>query len=308
MHKWLNDLIRRAPDGEGAGGEGAGGTGGEGGGGTGEGGGAGSGGEGGAWHAGLELPDEDRQFIETKGYKTPGDLVKAYRDAEAYQGRSIALPGEDAKPEDWGKLWNRLGRPETADGYRFDGVDLSKLDDNAKAALDWFKAQAHDQGLTTRQAASLYAATTRRGAEQREAAQKAVDDELAALDAEWGGAAEGNKELAKRAAQALGMTAEQIDALGAAMGSQVGIMKSLHQLAGKLEQAGVLPAGPHTGQGGGGLALGPEEAKRKIDAIYADPEHPYHRDNKRDPDRLAAVEEVRQLHEIAHPDQKGAAA
>ena len=44
------------------------------------------------------IPEAERKGAEK--FKTPADLWKAYQGLEAYQGRSLAVPADDAKDED----------------------------------------------------------------------------------------------------------------------------------------------------------------------------------------------------------------
>ncbi len=95
-----------------------------------------------------------REWIGTKGYKSVGDLAKAARDAESLIGSSIRVPGADAKDEDWTKVFARLGRPETPDGYeiaRPESLPEDAFAENAKA----LKEVAHKAGLTPRQAKAV---------------------------------------------------------------------------------------------------------------------------------------------------------
>lgn len=98
-----------------------------------------------------------REWIGTAGIKDVSALAEKARGAEALIGRSVQIPGAEAKPEDWDKFYGKLGRPENADGYEF------KLPENLPAELPYdgefagsFKAEAHKEGLTGKQAANLH--------------------------------------------------------------------------------------------------------------------------------------------------------
>ena len=97
-----------------------------------------------------------REWIGTKGYKSVSDVAKAAQNAESLIGRSIQLPGDDAKPEDVDKYISKATekyRPKDANGYEFrlpDGVpkEMPYDGDGAKE----FKSVAHEIGLTAKQA------------------------------------------------------------------------------------------------------------------------------------------------------------
>lgn len=114
---------------------------------------AGSGGGGADWTTGLD--EGAKTHVATKGYKTPGDVVKAHIEAERLIGtKRLAAPAENWKPEQWDSLYSELGRPVKADGYTLPDVKLPdglKLDDDVKIVRDL----AHKMGLNQRQAGML---------------------------------------------------------------------------------------------------------------------------------------------------------
>lgn len=123
-----------------------------------------------------------REWIGTKGYKSVGDLAKAALNAESLIGRSVQIPGDDAKPEDWDKVFRRLGAPEKADGYEFKKPD--GLPDGFKYDEDFaksFREVAHKIGLPKKQAAALhdFYVTASLEAEKAEADAKTATAEAA---------------------------------------------------------------------------------------------------------------------------------
>lgn len=112
--------------------------------------------------AGLETGARD--WVGTKGYKTNGDVVSALQNAESLIGKSIQLPGADAKPEDWDKVYDRLGRPKDA-AYEFklpEGLPETFAYDGERAKA--FKSVAHKAGLTQKQAAIIHDEETKANA------------------------------------------------------------------------------------------------------------------------------------------------
>lgn len=141
--------------------------------------------------AGLETGARD--WVGTKGYKTVADVVTAAQNAESLIGRSVQIPDDKSKPEDRERFFNRLGRPEKADGYELklpDGVPKDMPYDADFATT--FKADAHKLGLTQAQAAGVhdlyvgsYAKAFRAAADAMVADATAA---TAALEKEFGGA------------------------------------------------------------------------------------------------------------------------
>lgn len=57
------------------------------------------------------------------------------------------LPGEDASPEDWQKVWQKMGAPESPAGYEVPEVP----DEALKSALDSIRDKIHTVGITAKQ-------------------------------------------------------------------------------------------------------------------------------------------------------------
>ena len=121
----------------------------------------------------LELPQElsagiPQEILSDPSIQRYNDLSSVFKgviEGAKYQGRSVALPAEDAKPEDIDK-WKSEHLPkfsrvlETAPGraadYEFavEGVDPKVIVDDK--LTDAFRATAHKLGLSKTQAGGLY--------------------------------------------------------------------------------------------------------------------------------------------------------
>ncbi|MDA1100814.1 MAG: hypothetical protein O2967_17720 [Proteobacteria bacterium] len=253
------------------------------------------------WHDNLGLNDDDAAYLSGKGVKSAGDFVASYRELERYQGNSIALPGAAAGPEDWARIHNRLGRPETADGYDFG--DVSGMDDAGRAELDWYRGVAHELGLSQQQAVEFVSRYAQRGAEQVQAATAARTAAeaaaLAELHAEWGAAAERNTALAAQAVRALGLSQDEVDAMAESPGGKASLARALAKIAPQLGED------VQVGKGrSGDLSLSKADAQARITGIYGDPEHPYHQADH--PGHRAAVETMQGYFQAANPAEAAA--
>lgn len=148
-----------------------------------------------------------KPVIEGDKLTDPGAAVRAYAGLKTKADGMIALPGKDAKPEDWDGVWEKLGRPKSPDEY-----DLSTFapPEGLPWSADVQKAvvgRLHKRGLTAGQLPGVLADY----AEEYVAANKqrdALADEFgrtarAGLEKEWGPKFKENYDLVNRAAKAV---------------------------------------------------------------------------------------------------------
>lgn len=250
-----------------------------------------------SWYADAELAPEDSRYLSGKGYRSLAELVGAYRALERYQGKSIAVPRANAREDEWGRVWDRLGRPQAPDGYEFAGYD--DVGETDRAWIDWFRQTAHGLGLNQRQAEGLLAAYAGRnqelGVAAEEQARAQAQAGLQALAREWGPDAAANLEQARRAVRALELDEGELASLAGAMGSDADLIRLLARLGPRLgEDVGV-------GRGRDPLALSAGQAQSRIESIYQDREHPYHDGDH--PEHGAAVQEMLRLNEILQGEE-----
>ncbi|WP_428247225.1 hypothetical protein [Ferrovibrio sp.] len=106
---------------------------------------------------GFVLSDAHNALLTTKGWMKEGKpdwnaALDGYSALERTLGADkLVLPGKDAKPEAWDAVYNKLGRPESADKYDLSGfkpTDGVPWDDGRfKAAMP----KLHALGLTQAQ-------------------------------------------------------------------------------------------------------------------------------------------------------------
>jgi hypothetical protein len=86
-------------------------------------------------------------------FKDPSALAKSWVSAQKMIGADkIVIPGKEATEEDWGNLYNKLGRPENPDKYEWKLPEGVKMDDSVAKG---FKEVAYKAGLSTKQAQAL---------------------------------------------------------------------------------------------------------------------------------------------------------
>ncbi len=182
---------------------------------------------------------------EKSGFKTHEEAFgfankfTAFKDADPEN--LVALP-KDPKPEALMPILERLGAPKDAAGYALDkieGVDKAL----AGKAGEWFQKA----GLLPWQAALIAAEQMNDAKASAEAGLKEERDgaarEDAALRLKWAGSEyTANMELAKRAAKAAGMTAEDVTYFESGVGYGR-VMEILHFFGSRLKEGDFVEGG-----------------------------------------------------------------
>jgi len=177
------------------------------------------------WYTGADA--------ETVGYITNRGLdkmkpneaalasIKAHREAEKLLGAGInnlvRLPKDANDVEGRNALFNRIGRPEKAEGYDFTGIE--GVDEGfTKFVSPLF----HANGVTKEGAREITKALLAEANRAETEAGKATEAQLAVertdLLAKWGGAADANLVVAQNAFKKLGITEEQSKAIEKVLG------------------------------------------------------------------------------------------
>ncbi len=138
------------------------------------------------------LDTGSREWVGKSGAKDVATLVKNAIHAESLIGKSVQVPDfATAKPEELNKFFDRLGRPEKADGYEFklpEGVPEGMPYDGEFAKE--FKTAAHAAGLTPKQATAAHDFYVAKQATafkaQHEAVAAKMNTATETLEKQWG--------------------------------------------------------------------------------------------------------------------------
>jgi hypothetical protein len=246
------------------------------------------------------LPEADSDtvgYVQNKKWGGPGDLLKSYKNLETVIGappdQIIRLP-KDGDEAAWAGVYERLGRPKTADEY-----DVPVPDANGDAEFaKTFKTWAHEAGLNGKQAKALAekwnAHVAGQYAKVGEDYQLKLASEESTLKKEWGAAHDQNIQIAKNAAAKFGVAPEKVEALEQVMGYAETI-KFFHGIGARMGEAQFV--GGDRGNGGGfGSILTPAQAQARIDELRGDKEWTasYLSGDK------AKVDQMRKLQEMAN--------
>lgn len=225
----------------------------EGGGGGGGGGDGGGGGGGGGpdntvkngdpgWYG--QFNEDSRSALREAGIKEPNELVSTFKSLRADMGKDrIAIPGEGATEDQVKAFRKAIGVGEKPEAYAWEDL---KTDGVNKDFLGAVQSGMHKHGVPLNAAkgfmADVLAWTTGQRQKDLEAAQTSLRQEEQQLDATWGAEAKTNRALAHRAAEALGLSKEDVAGMGGAAGYSK-VMMALQKAGVLLREASRLPGG-----------------------------------------------------------------
>lgn len=238
------------------------------------------------WHGYTEQADID--YVKTKGWSGPQDVLKSYRGAEKLIGKNpdalVVLPRAD-DPEGNRALLTKLGLPEKADAYDMK-LGLPKDAKLNEGFSKQMQGILHEAGILPSQAKTLvekYNGLTMAIQEQQ---VKDYDLNVAAdkkaLADEWRGGYDRMMTKAQTAAKSLGFDENALAAIERHYG-YAATMKLFAEIGGKLGEDTFASGEKKTEFGD---TLTPAEAKsrwdeKKLDANFMsalkDPSHPGHK-------------------------------
>jgi hypothetical protein len=248
-------------------------------------------------------------------FESPADLAKSYAELEHYRGSSIRIPSSEAGEEQlneftekllqvpgvtripaeddkagWDNIYQQLGRPGEAKGYKFDEVE-GFSDPEAEGEL---KALAHELGLSNTQAAAIHKHLATNIATESSAQAEVAEKSMAELKGEWGQAFEHKMGQAQIAAAQLEKQvpgiSEYFDNM-AAKGMDANMIRLMDVVSGLMSETGAVPSAPSVG-------VTREEARAKLQDIRDNPNHPAN--NDMDPQYENARKEVIKLYKAAY--------
>jgi len=239
----------------------------------------------------VSLSDDVKADKSLENIKDINALAKSYIHAQKMVGSDkIPVPNKYATEDDWNAVYEKLGRPKTADGYKFDLPQDKQVDE---VSLKEFSSQAHKLGLLPNQAQGMvkfYNEITAKSLQDADSkALAARETSTKELKQEWGQAFDQKVSQAATLAKSVGAT-ELLDtnlADGTKLGDHPVMIKAFAELANKMGEDSIV-------QASGPTYLTPNQIEKQIgeltqtDSAYWDKNHTNHE---------AAVQEVLALRE-----------
>lgn len=244
------------------------------------------------------LPDDIREDVNLTKFDSVEALAKSYMHASSMIGRDkIPMPKTD---EEWAEVYNKLGRPESAEQYEIaleEGLH-EDINENLKNSIPWFKEVAHSLGLSHKQASAFHTEYVNFVKKQMEENQVLVKEQMSettqALKLEYGQAYNTKLHLANRAMDRFGGPGLVEKLAKSGLGRDPEVVKAFVQIGELIsEDLGLDKNGEPTNT--------PAELQDQIEDLqsqgaYLDDTHPQH---------ARVVKQVQALMERLYPAEPG---
>jgi len=240
------------------------------------------------------ISEEFRQDPNIEKFTEIDALAKSYINATKMIGQDkVAVPNKNSTEDQWNEVYDKLGRPESADKYSLDvKSDVVPFDDGA---VKQFAENAHKLGLSNKQAQGVleFYKTSMEGTAQ----QSKVDTETAQVQAEqelrqeWGREFESNVQRAGALAKA-NMNPDILDLelkSGIRVGDHPELIKGFAKIASMMSEDKIVsPESDGTNKS--------SDIESEISTITNNTDGPYW--NKGHPDHDKVVQQVYTLREM----------
>ena len=244
------------------------------------------------WKANLS--DEIKADKSLENINDIESLAKSYVHAQKMVGADkIPVPNKFATDKDWDAVYEKLGRPKTAEEYKFNLPEDQKVDE---AALKNFSTQAHKLGLLPGQAEGMVKFYNEMiGNELAQADSIATSQRekaITELKTEWGQAYDQKLQQANNVVANVfpkGFMDTNLED-GTKLGDHPAVIKAFATLAGKMGEDNIV-------QASGPTMMTPRQIDKEIASLQA-PGSAYW--DKNHPNHQIAVEEVQALFEQKH--------
>lgn len=266
--------------------------------------------------------EEHNSFIESKGFKSPDDVIKSYANLERMVGNSVRIPPADASPEAKqefynkikevegvaiissdeearAELFNKLGRPESADQYKLQEIIDQEVMQGVpyiNEELESFQGLAHEIGLTKEQAAKLVEMRSSQLKQiiSNDGMQRAESEK--ALKSMWGTDYENRLNAAKQMARTYAekYPDQMGELINGPAGNNPAFLNMLAEMASTYKEKG------HEGLAQAQFGITPEQALTKIADRRADSGFMKAYTDDRHPGHAKAVQELTKLYQIAN--------
>jgi len=242
------------------------------------------------------LPEDLRENPNFSKYSSMESFAKGHLNAVSMLGKEPEIKVPDNEDEK-GEFYNKLGRPDTNEGYEFKSFDVPEnLQEYVSGREKSFREVSHKLGLSSTQASELhewYMQGNSDTSREAEAAQnKSQQDGYDNLKSEWGEAYDKN---IKSSQYALSEFADEsfvqyLEDTG--LGNHPSLVRAFHKI-------GLGMMGEDKLEAGNDVSSTPEQLDTEIKTVMANPDYW----NESSLERPALVKKVQDLMKRKHPEQ-----
>ena len=251
------------------------------------------------------LPDDMKDSASLSDINTVEDLAKSFISAQSLLGKSrVGVPSPDASPEEEAEFYNKLGRPESVDGYELPTEGIPEDVSVDKGRLDSILKLAHETGMTKKQVAKMYRGMLELDSNNVQNMEKEratyQDNAINTLKKEWGHAFDEKTSLASNTAKKFGGEAfiNMLEETG--MGNNVALIRAFANI-GKIVAEDEI----HGKGSSGSFVMSPAEAKAEITTKMNDQEFMAAYKSRANSGNMEAVKRMQELHSLAYPEEDG---
>lgn len=193
------------------------------------------------------FPDTHKEFVESKGWKAPGDVLDSYANLEKLigaekAGRTVVLPKDANDVEGRKAFFAKIGVPDTPDAYELpapkgDGGEF------AKTAAQWFHANGVPKAAAQAIAEQWNGFMEKLVADDQQAAQVQSAQALDKLKGEWGGEFDKRAEFARRFLKEAGWDDSKVAKYEQAFGTAE-MLRDFYQWGSKLGEPDFVTGNP----------------------------------------------------------------
>tara|TARA_R110002110_G_scaffold395613_1_gene610217 strand:- start:369 stop:1184 length:816 start_codon:yes stop_codon:yes gene_type:complete len=253
------------------------------------------------WKA--SIPEDIRNEPSLADIQDVVGLAKSYVHSQRMIGSDkVSIPSREASQEELDTFYNKLGRPDSAEGYEAPTENMPDIPFNSELQSQFFE-EAHRIGLNKQQAGALVRWQAEQannsiefGNQQAEASLEKAQD---TMRKEFGKAYGDKMEMAKNAALEFG--GEDLVALldKTGLGNEPAVIKAFANIGKAIMNDEVIGGG-----GRQGFMMSPAEAKSQITNMKRDPNFMAAYQDQGHVTHKESVAEMAKLYELAYPSDE----
>ncbi len=239
------------------------------------------------------LPEDLQKDPSMQTIMDVASLAKSFVHGQKMIGKDkIVIPDKFASEEDWQKVFQKLGVPDSVDKY-----ELKVAETADPEFVKGFKDLAVKNGILPKQAEKLFEFynnhVEKSLAAQEEISKKTFEESVTGLKKEWGQGYERKIQAASGLFNKLADPEAKDFFNKSGLGNDPVIIKMFAKIAEEMGEDKFV-----SGASMGSMGLTPAEAKEKINAIFGNKDHPYY--NKGHASHKDAVAEMQRLFDATY--------